>query len=104
MFNLIRSNGIIRRWVVKNDICPCGYDCKGVIAFGMMFDIWCLFIWVGDSDAIETWVYETSHHVVAIEGKLTAAYARIPISSNDSEYLMCQMLPFTCTWYWVKAN
>ena len=36
--------------------------------------------------SLEKWFYQTKHHVFTLEGKVTAAYARIPISNNSSEY------------------
>ena len=36
--------------------------------------------------SLERWFYETTHHVFTVEGKLTAGYARLRISEDDSEF------------------
>ena len=88
MFNLgKRSNGIIRRWGAGLIFAHVDMTLQGRDRFWNDGGISGAYLsGLAIQHAIETWVYETSHHVVAIEGKLTAAYARIPISSNDSEY------------------
>ena len=36
--------------------------------------------------SLQKWFYETTRYVFSVEGKVTAGYARIPISTTKSEY------------------
>ena len=36
--------------------------------------------------SLEKWLYETDHFIFSVEGKLTASYARVPVSENRSEF------------------
>ena len=47
--------------------------------------------------SLETWFYETKHHVLTVEGKVTAAYSRIPISNTKSEYAEVPNIAFHIT-------
>ncbi|MFT5170294.1 MAG: hypothetical protein ACI9BD_000060 [Candidatus Marinamargulisbacteria bacterium] len=40
----------------------------------------------GVGGGVETWLVESDRHFVSLEGKLTLAYAKVPISKNKSEY------------------
>ena len=47
--------------------------------------------------SLETWVHQTDRHVFSIEGKLSAGYARIPISKNTAEFADVPHIAFHLT-------
>ena len=93
-----RNDGIIRKWgagivVAHPDVTLTGRDRfwnDGGISGAY-------FAGFAVQHSIETWFYETTHHVLSLEGKITAAYARIPISDDDSEYADVPNIAFHIT-------